>query len=235
MLLTFIEKYPFILAFLLGLIPAFIWLWFWLKEDRHPEPHKMITLAFLGGMLSVVLVLPFQKIVYEYIHGGTITFVLWATLEELFKFGTVYYIALRNKATDEPVDDMIYLIVSALGFVALENTLFLVDPIHSGDFVGTIVTGNLRFIGASLLHTMSSATIGVFMAISYYKNNSTRRIYLACGLILAITLHTLFNLFIIQQSEGHIFLVFGSVWVGVITLMLLFEKVQNDIRPKVQT
>ena len=44
-MLDFIQKYPFILAFILGLIPALIWLWFWLKEDIHPEPAKMIKAA----------------------------------------------------------------------------------------------------------------------------------------------------------------------------------------------
>jgi RsiW-degrading membrane proteinase PrsW (M82 family) len=65
----FIEKYPFILAFSLGLLPAVFWLWFWLKEDRHPESAKMITLSFVGGMLAVVLVLPFQQFVGNYISG----------------------------------------------------------------------------------------------------------------------------------------------------------------------
>lgn len=228
MTLEFIETYPFVLAFILGLIPALVWMWFWLKEDSHPEPAKMLTLSFLGGMLAVLVVLPFQKLVYVYLSGEeSLSFFLWALIEEVFKFTFVYIIALRNKCTDEPVDDIIYLIVSALGFVTLENTLFLIEPIRTGDFANTIIHGNLRFIGASLLHTMSSATIGICMALSFYKTKTQKRLYTLCGIIIATVLHTSFNLFIIRESNGNIFFIFGAVWVSIVVLLLLFEKVKH--------
>lgn len=229
MLLNFIQQYPFVLAFIIGIVPAMIWLWFWLSEDRHHEPARMLTLSFLGGMAAVILVLPCQKLVYDRFGGeGAMPFAMWATLEELGKFLFVYFIALRNKkVTDEPVDDIVYLIVSALGFVTLENTLFLVDLIKSGDFIGTIIHGNLRFIGASLLHTMSSGIIGICMALSFYKNKTQKKLYTLSGLIIAIVLHTAFNLFIIKQNEGNIFFVFGAVWISIVILLLLFEKVKH--------
>jgi RsiW-degrading membrane proteinase PrsW (M82 family) len=237
MSIEFIKQYPFILAFLLGLLPALLWLWFWIKEDSHPEPLKMITLSFLGGMLAVIFVLPFQKIVYYIFQNYSVLstqssaqnleFLIWAALEEIFKFSFVYWIALRKKVTDEPVDDMIYLIVAALGFVTLENTLFLIEPIKNGDVINTIITSNMRFLGASLLHIMSSATIGICMGLAFFKSKNMRREYLVLGLILAILLHTAFNLFIISQASGNIFVVFGMVWVCIIVLLLLFEKVKT--------
>lgn len=228
MIVVFLKQYPFILAFILGLIPALIWLWFWLKEDSHPEPAKMVTLSFLGGMLAVLFVLPIQKFTYIHLGGeGTLSFSLFAAIEEITKFVFVYFVALRNKATDEPVDDIIYLIISALGFVTFENTLFLIDPIQSGNFVNTIINGNLRFIGASLLHIMSSATIGIFMGLSFYKSHLEKVFYLLAGIIMAIVLHTSFNLFIINRASGDIFFIFGMVWIGIIVILLMFEKVKS--------
>ncbi len=229
LMLIFLEKYPFLLAFILGLVPALIWLWFWLKEDSHPEPAKMITLSFIGGMCAVIFVLPIQKIVYDLFKGMEyLSFTLWAAIEELIKFAFVYFIALRNKAlADEPVDNIIYLIISALGFVTLENTLFLMDSIHAGDFFNTFVSTNLRFIGASLLHVISSGTIGIYMALSFYKSKAKKWLYTFFGILTAITLHTSFNLFIINGAEGDIFFVFGLVWVGIIALLLLLEKIKH--------
>ncbi len=227
-MLLFIEKYPFVLAFILGLIPALVWMWFWLKEDVHPEPAKMVTLSFLGGMLAVLFVLPLQKYIYDLYTYENLSFFLWATLEELSKFGFAYLIALRfKKVADEPVDDIMYLIISSLGFVTLENTLFLMDPIQKGNFTSTIINGNLRFVGASLLHTMSSATIGICMGLSFYKSRIQKILYTVSGIIIAIVLHTSFNLFIIREAEGNIFLVFGMVWLSIIVLLLLFEKVKH--------
>jgi RsiW-degrading membrane proteinase PrsW (M82 family) len=228
MFLDFIQQYPFILSFLLGLIPALVWMWFWLKEDTHPEPAKNLTLSFLGGMLSVLVVLPVQRIVYDhYSENINLSFILWATIEESAKFAFVYFIALRRRVTDEPIDDIIYLIVSALGFVTLENTLFLLDPIRDGDIIKSIINGNMRFLGASLIHIMSSATIGICMAFSFYSENARKFELTFLGIILAILLHTAFNLFIINQAEGSIFFVFGTVWSGIIVMLLLIEKVKS--------
>lgn len=230
MLFSFITDYTYVIAPILGLIPALFWLWFWLKEDLHPEPKKMIALSFLGGMVTVLFVLPLQRLVYDYVTGNEqLSFFLWATIEEVAKFAVVYVIALRNKVTDEPVDNIIYMIVAALGFVAFENTLFLIDPLHSGDVVGTLVTGNLRFIGASLLHIIASGTIGIFMGLSFYKSKLERRLYRITGVILAVALHTTFNLFIIREPEQNLFFIFGSVWTGIVLLLLMFEKVKHII------
>ena len=54
------------LAILFGTVPALLWLWFWLKEDKkHPEPRLLIALAFLFGMLVVLPVLKIEELVYE--------------------------------------------------------------------------------------------------------------------------------------------------------------------------
>jgi protease PrsW len=235
MFLIFIEKYPFVLSFILGLIPALLWLWFWLKEDIHPEPAKMVTLSFFGGMVSVLVVLEVQKFIYTQVGSHlTLSFFLWAATEEIFKFLFVYFIALQNKSTDEPIDDIIYLIVSALGFVTLENTLFLIPMIGGGgDILDTVISGNLRFIGASLLHVMSSATIGICMALAFYKSLRKKIAYTLIGIAIAIVLHTSFNLFIINGAPGDIFFIFGTVWIGIILLLLLFEKVKHIRNPKV--
>lgn len=226
-----IKEYPLVAAPFLGLIPALIWLWFWLKEDTHPEPLKMITLSFLGGMVAVILVLPPQQFVLDNFKDQTYTsFLLWATLEETFKFIMVYFIALKRRVNDEPVDNIIYLIISALGFVALENTFFLIDLIHTGDFFGVFITGNMRFIGASLLHIMSSATIGICMALAFYKSKIQKYIYTFVGICIAIILHTSFNVYIMNDTSGNILLIFGVVWVGIIALLLMFEKIKN-LRP----
>lgn len=228
MILDFIQKYPFVMAFILGLIPALIWLWFWLKEDTHPEPAKMVTLSFIGGMAAVLFVLPLQKIVYDYIQNqDVLSFAVWASIEETFKFIFVYFIALRNKkVADEPVDDIIYLIISALGFVTLENTLFLIPGIANGDFLNTIVYGNSRFIGASLLHIMTSGVVGIMIALAFYKTRKQKVYYTIFGLIIAIVLHTAFNLSIMNMPEKYL-LTFGMVWAGVVGLLLMFEKVKH--------
>lgn len=217
-------------AFLGGVIPALLWLFFWLLEDRcKPEPKKLIFVSFLGGALAVPFVLPFQQFALAYL-SGTSVLIAWAVVEELFKFGAAYFVALRNRALDEPIDAIIYMITAALGFSALENTLFLLGPLGDGNTLAGILTGNLRFVGATLLHTLASATIGVSIAVSFYKSVSVKRLFLAAGITLAIALHALFNHFILKDGGSGAFTVFLFVWIGVIVVMLFFERVKNPAK-----
>jgi protease PrsW len=212
-----------------GIVPAILWLWFWLREDRkRPEPRGLIFLSFIAGMIAVPLVIPVQRMVTsDFYNVGIITILLWALFEEVFKYIGSYFAALKRKANDDPIDPMIYLITTALGFAALENTLFLINSLSDGGFLEGIVTGNMRFIGATLLHTVSSATVGIFMAFSFYKSKRAKRIYTTIGLVLAIILHSLFNFFIMSTSGSGIFWVFATVWILVVLLILFFEKAKN--------
>lgn len=212
-----------------GILPALVWLWFWRKEDRlHPEPRRQVAIVFLCGMLAVLLVLPLEKFIY-YLVGNNITpstIALWALAEEFFKFLAVYLVAFRSREMDEPIDASLYMITGALGFSALENTFFLWHLIGDGLFTQSIITGNMRFLGATLLHTASSATIGVLYGLAFYKNIETKKAVLLLGFITAVALHTIFNLLIINAGK-NIFFVFAGIWVIITFLIVMMEKVKK--------
>lgn len=212
-----------------GVIPAVIWLLFWLGEDRkRPEPRGLIMFTFVMGMVAVPLVIPFQRLWVENIPSNAeFTFFAWAILEEVFKYGAAYYAALRRREMNEPVDALIYMMTAALGFAAVENAIFIFHPLSDGNITESLITGNVRFIGASLLHTISSAAIGVAIALSFYKNSKIKAMELFWGFVVAIALHTGFNLFIMNERGGTTFAAFGFVWISIIILMLLFEIVKR--------
>jgi protease PrsW len=212
-----------------GIIPALFWLWFWLRQDKkRPEPRGLIFLSFIGGMLIVPLVIPIQKMVItSFAALSFFTILILAAIEEILKYLSSYIFALRNKAMDEAIDPMIYLITIALGFAALENSLFLFNTISNGTVLESFITGNMRFVGATLLHTVSSATIGVAMALTFFKRKKIKRIALLIGIILAISLHALFNFFIINVENGQIFWVFVGVWILVVFLIMFFERLKR--------
>ena len=221
-----------IYALLGGILPALVWLAFWLHEDyKHPEPRGLILKTFLYGMVAVALVLPCQKVVDSFLPGTTTTAILlWVILEEVFKFSAAYLGGLKSVEDNEPIDPIIYMITAALGFVALENTLFIFGPLIGKDIVGSVITGNLRFIGASLLHVVSSGMVGVAFALSFYKPMAIRRMFVTLALVSAIAFHTGFNLSIIYWGDIGVMFAFTLVWIGVISLLALFEKVKTIAR-----
>jgi RsiW-degrading membrane proteinase PrsW (M82 family) len=222
----------FFYALLGGLLPALLWMWFWMHESySHNEPKNIIALTFVAGMACVFLVYPFQQLIPRYIFGlddsSSGTLLIWAFLEEAFKFGAAYFCAFKIKAAfDEPLDAFIYLMTAALGFTAMENTFYLLAPLLQGDTIGSIVTGNSRFMGASLLHVVASGALSVFIAYAFYKSKWIKRTYWLVGLLAATVLHTLFNYFIIITTEDSSYLIFSFVWLTTIILIAALEKVK---------
>jgi len=216
-----------IFALIGGILPALLWLWFWLREDdAKPEPKILLLLTFLIGMISVFLVLPIQKLFNDFNIKEDYLTIIWASVEEIVKFGAVWVIALSSKSADEPIDFAMYMIIGALGFAAMENAFFLIDPIDLGDSTVALITGNLRFLGAMLLHAVSSASVGIMLGLSFYRGWFSRKLYLLLGLGGAITLHSTFNFLIINNS-GSLLNVFSLLWVVTIIVLLMFEQLRK--------
>ncbi len=233
---------PLIAAVAGGVLPALAWLWFWRREDAvHPEPRKLIALAFLAGMGTVGVVIPIERFVQPFLSnlgtsglifsGQTLVFTAWSFIEEIMKFLAARWTVLKRRENDEPIDPVIYMVTVALGFAAAENTLFLLSPIGGDTMVQTFITGNLRFIGATLLHVLSSAVIGVALALSFYASKRIKRRYMFYGVILACLLHSAFNFFILNTAEASLFRTFSFVWLGVIALLAVLEYVKR-IHPR---
>ncbi|MEI6280858.1 MAG: PrsW family glutamic-type intramembrane protease [bacterium] len=216
-----------VLAFVGGIIPSLLWLWFWLKEEGHSEPKGLLTIVFILGMIAVVIVLPIQKFIQTYVNSEEFQIILWASAEEMLKFIAVLVVIYRTKYLSEPIDWPIYLITAALGFAALENTLFLIKPLSVSGATVSLLTGQLRFLGSTLLHTIASGTIGITIGISFYMNNTRRKLYLFLGFLFAIALHSAFNFLIIRNNGNDFLQVFAFLWVVTIIIMLLFEKVRR--------
>lgn len=218
-------------ALLAGLLPALLWLWFWLREDRkRPEPRGRIALSFFAGMLCVVAVIPLQGFIQGTFTNFTFILVLWAVAEEVLKFLAGYLTALRTKYTDEPIDPVIYMITVALGFAALENTLFLFPSIGSSLWGEMLVLGNMRFMGATVLHTLSSGIVGAALGLSFYKSRKLRKEAALIGLAMASAVHALFNIHVLASAETGLLGVFSWVWLATIALLFVIEKVKQTRR-----
>lgn len=215
------------IAFVGGLVPALIWLWFWSKEDVHPEPRFLVAMAFVAGMFTVGLVIPPQRFFLGVLEQGAPLVLMWSLIEELFKFGVAGAVILWRSEVDEPIDMVIYMITVALGFAAAENALFLLTPLSNGAYIESILTGNFRFFGAMLLHVLASSVIGVALALAYHRSLLTRSFAALIGLVAAVGLHALFNLLILESEGQHILRIFSFVWLGLIVLMLVLERVKH--------
>jgi len=211
---------PLLIAIAGGVLPSLLWLWFWLKEDKEsPEPTGLIALSFFAGMAIVYFVIPVQKFIvaslpvimnmvgalalqFSFIPPdvATVKLTLWAFVEEFAKYATVFLIAFKSKFFDEPMDAVIYLITAALGFSAMENALYIFKDLANGGVFEILSNGNMRFVGATVVHIVSSAFVGIAIAFSFYMWRYIKLVAIVLGILIATLLHTHFNLSIMMST-----------------------------------
>jgi RsiW-degrading membrane proteinase PrsW (M82 family) len=196
----------YVIYFLMGIVPSLIWLIYYLKKDKNPESKRMIIKVFILGMLATFPAIVVEKIFQAIIPSINTTlffyiriFIGVALVEEFFKYLMAKIGAFSHREFDEPVDTLVYMIVSALGFAALENIFLLFSTGDSLEITGSFVLIGFRFIGATLLHALVSGTFGYFLALSFcYKK--ARPFFFIVGIGAATLLHGAFNFSIISDS-----------------------------------
>lgn len=198
------------LFIILGILPSIVWLVYYLKKDTHPEPNRMILLVFFWGAVVTLPAAFLERGVFSLLGSPallTITpmsliyvFFGVALVEELFKYGVVRFWIFHSRELDEPIDLPLYMIVSALGFAGLENILALLKLGTIAPLSNIIMLTAFRFVGAVFLHALVSGAFGYFISLSLFQKTK-RRLLFFVGLTVAVSLHGLFNLYIIQ-GEG---------------------------------
>ena len=171
------------LLLILGLLPGFAWLVFYVEEEEtHPEPRRLIVLAFAAGIAAGLVAVVLESVLQSAAAGvgieefSLVALAAFALIEETVKFGAAYLTIGKSRLARNPVDLMIYLIVAALGFATLENIGALVTfwlgarAAGTGSFAAGIVEAlSLRFAGATLLHSLTSGIVGYYWALGMLR------------------------------------------------------------------
>ena len=239
--------------FVAGVLPCFLWLFFYLKRDRHPEPKKEIIWVFALGALMTAPAVAMEIFLINLVESLGLpeiasilvsNIVAVAFIEEFAKYFAVWVkeqAAEQNRNLDEPVDFVIYMVVAALGFAAVENLLFLLptvqDQLAGGnallriDGAAYLLSLSLfRSVSAILLHTLCSGILGYHMAAAFCRREKKLGI-IAAGFIIVSCLHGLYN-FSIMESESNLSFLFIPLAIILLLAVTLFIQFQWLLRAK---
>ena len=215
---------------IIGFLPSLIWLSIFLTKDPRPEPKYLIIKVFLFGVIIAPVVVMLEAIISGVSRNGFISsaalfFTLAAFIEEYMKYWVVKVSVVSKPDFDEPHDSIIYMITAALGFAAMENIL-IAFKIYPEGFAATLGIISLRFIGATLLHALSSGIVGYFLGLAWFFYHFKKQI-VAFGLVLASLAHLTFNYMIFLNPSaampGNTLLLLGMM----ILLLVLFDRLKE--------
>ena len=60
------------LYIILAVVPSILWLLFYLRKDKHPEPNKMVIKIFFWGILAALGALLFEFLYQEALTAHSI-------------------------------------------------------------------------------------------------------------------------------------------------------------------
>src|SRR3989344_3272542 len=179
-----------IIAFLLSLLPAglFLWLWYLRRHDR-PVPTGTIVGAFLVGLGLVWPAFQLEEAASRLWYrlspatahnfmGPTLplqtaldlalpalgTFFVVATVEEGLRYLALQIWVRRGRTIDQVFDGLVLGVAMGLGFATLENTLYFLDLITSGSFDTLVFVFFLRFMISTLAHISFGGLMGALLA-----------------------------------------------------------------------
>jgi protease PrsW len=214
-----------VLALVFGLLPGFAWLIFYMTEEEdRPEPKRLIVLTFFAGIAFGF----FAIVIEEWWTGAlasvgvevfsVVSLLTLAFIEEVMKFGAAYFAVGKSPLLSEPVEWMLYMIVAAMGFATLENLGAIANIPTSLAFVSAFfTTASLRFVGATLLHALTSGIVGYHWALGIARKKVLRN--LSVGFLYATVLHAVFN---------YLILTYGNIAYTLVLLVIVGFFVLND-------
>ncbi|MDO8676204.1 MAG: PrsW family intramembrane metalloprotease [Candidatus Azambacteria bacterium] len=223
---------------ILAILPSLIWLFFYLREDDHPEPRYWLFTVFLMGVALAPLVIFLEMVLSRFfgyfelspaIESVLLLVFIAPIVEEASKYGAVHLALNKNPILDEPVDGMIYVITAALGFAAIENifAIFSYIPLGTPGYVSeTLNFVSLRFISAVALHGLASGIAGYFFAVYYFIKKDARLILV--GLFSAVILHGIYNFLITNENDFLRVFLTGITLGGAAALVIfLFHRLKH--------
>lgn len=219
----------FLIAVLLSFVPAFFYaaIVYWLDRFEK-EPAKLLVGAFLWGAMvatfgaiiwTSVLQLGVGMLVGDAAADVAGSTLLAPVVEEVLKGLAValIFVAFPHEF-DSILDGMVYGAITALGFAATENVLYLYFlGYQEGGYAEMIALFVLRVILGGWGHAVYTAFIGVGLAAGrLYRGPAINKlIFPLIGLIVAIFLHALHN--------GMAVFLAGSAGLGGLAALLLVD------------
>lgn len=197
----------FALSAILSFVPAFFYAWivYWLDRFEK-EPARLLFGAFIWGALvatggaiiwTSVLQLSAEALTGDAALADFTGTTLFAPIVEETLKGlavTIIFLAFPDEF-DSVLDGMVYGAITALGFAATENLLYLYFAGYGdGGYLSLFVLFVLRVILGGWGHAVYTAFIGVGLAVARLRpGRAVKIIAPLLGWLVAVFLHALHN------------------------------------------
>ena len=204
------------MVYLLGMIPFFIFLLFFLFIRKYKTIIIFFILGCIGSYLSYRVEMHIGSYFKKVIYSNYFEILFYAVfgvaiIEEGYKWFISF---LSNKIFHVDYISSTFLI--SLSFAVYENTIFYMIPYGANSIFQRTFT-------AIFSHLCNSYWMGVLFEKSSHKKNKFKYFYLLLSLLLPVFFHGLYNSFLYGNKYVNYFYYF-YVFYLIITLILFIRR-----------
>ena len=238
-----------IISVLSAIIPMILYLILIWKFDKYErEPFGLVLKCYLWGAIGAIFfAILFSEILSESISifvinknalNKIVTIYIAPFVEEITK-GIFLLILITNKNFDNITDGLVYGAAIGLGFGMTENLFYFLSYGKSmSDLLSLIL---IRTLFSAVMHCVSTGTLGAFLGYAKFNKTIHKIILPFGGLLIAMTIHFLWNLTVSYRSTagiGFIFILFSIIlFIGVYSISIFKEKkiIYDELLPETET
>lgn len=201
---------------------AALGIYFYHRDKYEKEPLSLLLKAFFWGVLITILagavesffgalfissLPPFLRILAK-------SFFLGGFVEELCKYTVFMWLIYDNKEFNEPYDGILYAVMIALGFAALENVMYIGVAASKSGEAGMYSLGIARGVLSVPGHVSWGAVMGYYLSLARFSATiEEKNRYLFKGLFLAVLLHGLYDFLVFTMSAlGSAFVIITCIY-----------------------
>jgi RsiW-degrading membrane proteinase PrsW (M82 family) len=211
-----------ILSGIAAITPMTFYLYLIWKMDKYDrEPIRLVLLNYLWGALGAVVLAIISSIILTTLIGFFIrdefgldifgAVIIAPFVEEITK-GVFLLITISSRKFDNLTDGIVYGGAIGLGFGMTENFLYFISNFADmSDWISLVI---VRTLFSGVMHLVCTATLGAFLGLSKFMITPIRILLGIIGLLIAMLIHSLWNLFVSFESTvllGFIFLIFTVI------------------------
>ena len=203
----------------MGVAPGILWLlYFFIIRQNEEKSFESIFRVFVWAAVFTIPTAILEQVLAASVHKDTFqesmisSFLMIAPIEEFFKLLAVWVGAYRRSDFRSPMDGLTYAITAALGFVVVENALYILR-------LGPTTVWS-RIFYATPAHILFAALWGYSLGMARFVPSGEFLIVLR-GFGLSVVFHGLYNFMVaLDPSKAKVHLIPLLVVLLVVVLAL---------------
>ena len=190
-------------------LPAILILIYVYKQDRFPEPKKIVFKTFIFGcatVLGIDLLIPVLDNFSQTTFKGEAyyffdSFIRAAFVEEIFKAIVIVFYCTRKSEFNEPMDGIIYGVAASLGFAAYENISYIQIFSEKTSLIDISLT---RALSAVPMHGLCGVMMGFLITLSIFEKKHNY-MNLVLAILVPVGMHGLYNFSLASEIVSYHF------------------------------